>query len=139
VQFHLTALLLGLLFAAAIGVGDPGWLNLAAASAAGGQLLLLALGFFRLIASESIELRGTARLLSTVLQSRFVARGVLLSAGGLVVPLLSGGWGEWGRSGMWVAILLVLGGEILGRYLFFVSVVPKHMAAPYMALESEAA
>ena len=30
-------------------------------------------------------------------------------------------------------------GEMLGRYLFFVSVVPKHMAAPYLAAASEAA
>ena len=37
------------------------------------------------------------------------------------------------------ALTLALVGEILGRYLFFVSVVPKHLAAPYVAAASEAA
>jgi hypothetical protein len=40
---------------------------------------------------------------------------------------------------MAAALLLAVGGEILGRYLFFVSVVPKHMAAPYVAAASEGA
>jgi len=38
-----------------------------------------------------------------------------------------------------LALLLALAGEIAGRYLFFVSVVPRHMAAPYLAAGSEAA
>jgi len=38
-----------------------------------------------------------------------------------------------------LALTLAIVGEILGRYLFFVSVVPKHMAAPYVAVEGEAA
>jgi DMSO reductase anchor subunit len=37
-----------------------------------------------------------------------------------------------------VALLLAVAGEIVGRYLFFVSVVPKHLAAPYIASASEA-
>jgi hypothetical protein len=40
---------------------------------------------------------------------------------------------------MATALLLALGGEILGRYLFFVSVVPTHMVAPYIPAGSEAA
>ena len=43
--------------------------------------VLLALRFFRCIASDSLELRGTARLLSTVLAAALVARGVLLALG----------------------------------------------------------
>jgi hypothetical protein len=38
-----------------------------------------------------------------------------------------------------LSLALAIGAEILGRYLFFVSVVPKHMAAPYVAVEGEAA
>ena len=38
-----------------------------------------------------------------------------------------------------LALALALGGEILGRYLFFVSAVPTHLAAPYLPLQSEAA
>jgi DMSO reductase anchor subunit len=141
VQFHLTAGVLGPLFAAAVGAGDRGWLAVAAASMAGAGIVLLALRFFRLIASESVELRGTARLLSTVLASRLVLRGALLAAGGIVLPLLAAGQQAPASAGSVsiVALLLVVAGELLGRYLFFVSVVPTHMAAPYLALASEAA
>src|SRR5690606_27298502 len=87
VQFCLTAAVLGPLFAAAIGAGHTSWLTGAAVTIGGGQLLLLAARFFRLIASDSIELRGTARLLSTTLASRFVLRGALLVVGAMVLPL----------------------------------------------------
>jgi formate dehydrogenase iron-sulfur subunit len=137
-QFNLTALTLGPLLAAAIGAGDVRWLGLCAACGAGAQLLLLAVRFFRLTASDGVELRGTARLLSTVLMSRLVARGVLLAIGGVVLPLIAGSRAMH-PAVLWLAFALALGAEIIGRYLFFVSVVPKHMAAPYLAMESEAA
>jgi formate dehydrogenase iron-sulfur subunit len=137
-QFNLTAIALGPLLAAAIGAGDIRWLGMGAACGAGGQLLLLAVRFFRLTASDSVELRGTARLLSTVLMSRFVARGALLAAGGVVLPLMAG-TRVMHPAVLWAAFALALGAELIGRYLFFVSVVPKHMAAPYLSLESEAA
>ena len=38
-----------------------------------------------------------------------------------------------------LSLALAIAAEIVERYLFFVSVVPKHMAAPYVAVESEAA
>ncbi len=133
-QFNLTAAALGPLFAAAVGASDERWVTLAAAAMAAAQLLLVALRFFRLIASGSIELQGTARLLSTTLQSRFIARGLLVVLGGVVLPLVASHPAVLGA-----ALVLALGGEILGRYLFFVSVVPKHMATPYLELGSEAA
>ena len=140
VQFALTAGVLGPPFAAAVGAGHLHWLAPAALTLAGMQLVLLALRFFRLIAADSVELRGTARLLSTVLVSRFLTRGLLLAAGGVVLPLLWGGSGWWGGwVGASLSLLLTLGSELLGRYLFFVSVVPCHMAAPYLALEVDAA
>jgi hypothetical protein len=37
------------------------------------------------------------------------------------------------------AFALALAGEILSRHLFFVSVVPKNMAAPYLAASQSAA
>src|SRR5687768_4570219 len=130
-QFNLTGALLGPLLAAAIGIGDPRWLAIASASMAGAQFVLLTIRFLRCIASDSLELKGTARLLSTVFAKHLVARGVLLAAGAIVLPLLVGP----------AALALAFGvaAEILGRYLFFVSVVPKHMAAPYIPVESEAA
>ena len=51
-----------------------------------------------------------------------------------MLPLLS-----HGRSLTTTAFALALAGEILSRYLFFVSVVPKNMAAPYLAAEQNAA
>ena len=40
---------------------------------------------------------------------------------------------------MGAALALALAGEILGRYLFFVSVVPRQMAAAYLPAAREAA
>ena len=79
-------------------------------------------------ASDSFELQASARLLSTVLATRFLARGALLIFGGIVLPLLLPT-----SFGMFASLALTLGGEILGRYLFFVSVVPKNMAASYLS------
>jgi hypothetical protein len=79
-------------------------------------------------------LQASARLLSTTLSSRFLARGTLLIVGGIVLPLL------WPTAiGTSVALALALVGEILGRYLFFVSVVPKNMAASYLSSGKAAA
>ena len=130
-QFNLTGALLGPLFATALAVGDPKWLAIASATMAGAQFVLLAVRFLRCIASDSLELKGTARLLSTVFAKHLVARGVLLAAGAIVLPLLG--------APAAFALALAFGAEILGRYLFFVSVVPKHMATPYVPVESEAA
>jgi Fe-S-cluster-containing dehydrogenase component/DMSO reductase anchor subunit len=129
-QFNLTGALLGPLFALAVGVGDHTWLASAAATMAGAQIVLLALRFLRCIASDSLELKGTARLLSTVFAKHLVARGVLLAAGAIVLPLLVAPTA--------LALTLALGAEVLGRYLFFVSAVPKHMAAPYVPVENAA-
>ena len=134
VQFNLTAACLGPLLAAALGTTDSHRLPLAAATMAGVQLVFVAVRFVQLIASGSIELQGTARLLSTRFRSQFITRGVLLSLGGVVLPLVATGAAAW-----WAALAVALAAEILGRYLFFVSVVPKHMAAPYLQIGSEAA
>ena len=78
-QFNLTAAVLGPLFAAVVGGGSLRWLAIGATTMAGAQFVLLALRLFRCISSDSIELRGTARLLSTVLKGRLLLRGVLLA------------------------------------------------------------
>ena len=133
-QFNLTAATLGPLFAAALGSIDPHRLSVSVAIAAAANVVLVALCFVRLIASRDVELQGTARLLSTTFRSHFIARGVLLAFGGVVLPLVATGSGL-----MWAALLLTLAAEILGRYLFFVTVVPKHLASPYLQIGSEAA
>jgi Fe-S-cluster-containing dehydrogenase component/DMSO reductase anchor subunit len=142
VEFNLTAGVLGPLFAAAVGAGSPRWLAAAAAAMAAAQFALIGVRFLRGIASDSLELRGTARLLSTVLSRHVLWRSLLLAAGGIALPL-------WASAGplapayvgvaMAAALILALAGELLGRYLFFVSVVPKHLAAPYLATAREAA
>ncbi len=58
----------------------------------------------------------------------------MLIGGAIALPLFAGG-----RWGMGLALAVALCGEILGRYLFFVSVVPKNMAAPYVVAGSMAA
>jgi Fe-S-cluster-containing dehydrogenase component/DMSO reductase anchor subunit len=134
VQFNLTAAALGPLLAAALAASDVRPLAVTAVVMAGAQLVLVTLCFVRLIASGSIELQGTARLLSTTFRPHFIIRGVLLAVGGVVLPLVATGATVW-----WAALALALAAEILGRYLFFVSVVPKHLAAPYLQIGSEAA
>ena len=131
VQFNLTAAILGPLFAAAVGTGDSRWLAVAAATMAGAELVVLALRFFRLSASDAVELQTTARLLATTLASRLIARGGLLALGAIALPLFTSH-----PAVLWVALALALGSEALGRYLFFVSAVPKHMVAPYLGSEA---
>jgi hypothetical protein len=112
-------------------VGDRGWLAIASATMAGAQFVLLA-------CASSAASRPTA---SSCKARRACSR-----------PCLRSIW--WRAVSCWpsarsccrcsalqrpFALALRIGAEILGRYLFFVSVVPKHMAAPYVRSESEAA
>jgi formate dehydrogenase iron-sulfur subunit len=131
VQFQLVAATLGARFVAAIGVGNPRWLAVASAVMAGAQLTTLALRFFRLSASETVELRASATLLSTRFASHFLIRGVLLALGAMALPLFSSA-----SLVLWLAFAATLAAETLGRYLFFVSAVPKHMTAPYLGNEA---
>jgi DMSO reductase anchor subunit len=133
-DFFLSGAILGPLFAANIGAGSGRLLALITVAAAAAQLLNNALRFLRLNASESFERQSTARLLSTVLASRFLLRCALLIAGGIALPLLSSS-----HVGLALAFVFSSAGEILGRYLFYVSVVPKNIAASYIASETEAA
>jgi formate dehydrogenase iron-sulfur subunit len=133
-EFYLTGALLGPLLVASLGVGDRRWLVAAAVAAAGAQLLNQAIRFFWMTASDWFELQASARLLSTALASKFLVRGFLLIFGGIVLPLL------WPTTfGTCTSFALALCGEFLGRYLFFVSVVPKNMAASYLSAGKAAA
>ena len=132
-DFLLTASLLGPLFAVAIGGAQGRLLTLIGVAAASAQLLNQTLRFLWLIASDSFELQASARLLSTTLAKAFLLRGALLIAGGIVLPLSSPDLARF------AALVVAFGGEIVGRYLFYVSVVPKNMAAPYLATQERAA
>ncbi|MDO8794904.1 MAG: DmsC/YnfH family molybdoenzyme membrane anchor subunit, partial [Vicinamibacterales bacterium] len=152
IQFVATAALAGPLCAALIAPGAVAGLALGAAGGTGIALTLVGLRVLRLMASERVELRGTARLLSTNFRLHLVARVALLVLGGIVLPLAAAGaipsvaQTDAAVLGlplrdlvMGAALAVTAGAEILGRYLFFVSAVPTHMAAPYLALGSEAA
>ena len=90
--------------------------------------------FFWLTASDSFELQASARLLSTTLASPFLGSGALLCLGGIILPLFVPT-----RAGACVSLLIALIGQVLGRYVFFVSVVPKNMAASYLSAGKAAA
>lgn len=126
-DFFLTAALLGPLFAVAIGAAQGRLLTLVGVAAASAQLLNQTLRFLWLIASDAFELQASARLLSTTLAKALLLRGSLLLAGGIALPL-SGLGGAYSA-----ALALAFAGEIVGRYLFYVSVVPKNLASPYLA------
>lgn len=122
-EFSLAAALLGSLFAASTGTGGriPVWF---AVAGAGAQLLVQASKVLWLARSEEFELRASSRLLSGPLHRAFLIRLGLLALGGILLPL----------SGFPVISLpLALAGEILGRYLFFVSVVPTTAAASFFS------
>jgi Fe-S-cluster-containing dehydrogenase component/DMSO reductase anchor subunit len=131
VQFNLTALTLGPLFAAAAGAGNSRGLAVACAAMAGAQFVVLALKLFRLSGADTVELQASSRLLATTLRRPFIARGVLLALGAIALPLFTSN-----APVLWAAFGLALAGEIIGRYLFFVSAVPKHPAAPYLGSEA---
>jgi DMSO reductase iron-sulfur subunit len=120
-EFVLTGLLLGPLFVASLGVSSS-VLPVVGAAAAIAQLLNQIAKFVALMRSEEFEKQASARLLSQELARPFLVRLVLLVAGGVALPLA--GW-------MTAGSLLALAGELLGRYLFFVSVVPKNMALSF--------
>jgi formate dehydrogenase iron-sulfur subunit len=130
-EFFSTVLLLGPMFVWALETGrlsalDQVWLARAAAFGGAAQLLTQLLKFFWMSRAERFELRASALLLSGRLQSAFLIRLGLLLVAGIVLPLTA-------QSLAWSALtfLLTLGGEWLGRWLFFVSVVPKNTAAAF--------
>ena len=132
-EFHLTGLLLGSLLVAGLGVGDRRWLTVAAVAIAGASLLNQVIRFFWMTRSDSFELQASAKLLSTALASAVLVRGGLLVVGGVVLPLL---WLT--PMGTYTSFVVTLTAETLGRYLFFVSVVPKNMAASYLLARTAA-
>jgi hypothetical protein len=85
------------------------------------------LKLFRLSRSDAFELRASARLLVKDLSSLFLLRLGLLVIGGIVLPLA--GFEKF-------ALLPALAGELTSRYLFFVSVVPRNIAASFIAKEA---
>jgi formate dehydrogenase iron-sulfur subunit len=133
-EFFATALVLGPLFVFAVDGRVPVWVPIAAAVGASSQLLTQALKFLWLARSEAFELRASSLLLSGRLRNLFLARMGILVAGGILMPLLARS-----KTEIVAAFAAALFGELLGRYLFFVSVVPKNVAAAFTSANRRAA
>jgi len=138
-EFFSTALLLGPLFVWSLDIRtlsnvDQIWLARAVVAGGAAQLLTQVLKFLWLSRSEQFELRASALLLSGRLQNAFLIRLGVLIAAGIVLPLTT--HSHWTVA---VALALALAGEWLGRWLFFVSVVPKNIAAAFTAAGRAAA
>ena len=127
VDFHLTGLLTGAAFLSALGAGVPAWIVAALAAA---QLLNQAARLLRLALSDEFELLASARLISQDLRRVFHLRLGLLILGGIALTLT-------GHARL--AFPLILAGEFAGRWLFFVSVVPRNMALPWLSQGGRAA
>jgi DMSO reductase iron-sulfur subunit len=123
-EFFATALLLGPLFVGLISVAGAPWVAWMAAAGAAAQLAVQTLKFLWLAQSDAFELRASSLLLARRLRGWFLIRlGLLIAAG--VIALLSF------KTAPAAAFALALAGELLGRWLFFVSVVPKSMGAAF--------
>jgi formate dehydrogenase iron-sulfur subunit len=133
-EFFSTALLLGPMFVRLTGVSDAPWLDWAAASGAAAQLITQTAKFLWLTQSETFELRASSLLLSRRFRGAFLTRLGLLVVAGIVLPLAFES-----KVAVIAAFALSLAGEWLGRWLFFVTVVPKNMAAAFPARSKVAA
>ncbi len=117
-----------------LGGAIPSWVRLTAVAGASVQLIAQMLKFLWLSRSEVFELRASSLLLSGRLQNLFLTRLAVLAVAGVLLPLVATrGWM------IAVAFAMALAGEWLGRYLFFVSVVPKNIAAAFTSGERAAA
>lgn len=105
-------------------------------SAAAGQLLILARHFLHMADETNHELKGTAKLLTQNFSKVFFARLTTLFIGGILLPLVMirlggqlSGTQQVAMGGLIAALLIF--SEFAGRYLFFVTVVPKNMAGGF--------
>lgn len=130
-EFYSTALLLGPLFVQMLLLKTsdgpiPSWVRFTSVAGASAQLTVQLLKFLSLSRSEIFELRASSLLLSGRFQNLFLTRLAVLVVAGVLLPLLA--TSEWTIA---AAFAMALAGEWLGRYLFFVSVVPKNIAAAF--------
>jgi DMSO reductase anchor subunit len=137
-EFYATALLLGPLFVEALltslRIPVPAWNTYGVVAGASLQLVVQVVKFLWLSRSEVFELRASSLLLSGRLRNLFLTRLAVLIVAGILLPLsATHGWP------IPAAFVMALSGEWLGRYLFFVSVVPKNIAAAFTSGERMAA
>ena len=123
-EFFSTALLLGSLFMHVMSP-DQIWIGWAAVAGGAAQLITQTLKFLWMSQSDTFELRASSLLLSGQVRRQFLIRlGILVS----VIALALGTSSTLEAA---AALAVAFAGEVLGRWLFFVSVVPKNMAAAF--------
>ena len=133
-EFYSTGLLLGPMFVGAMGVAASApWVLWAGVAGAGAQLLTQTLKLLWLLQSEEFEMRASALLLSGRLRQALLGRLGILVIAGIAIPLSFDS--TWARV---LALALALAGEWLGRWLFFVSVVGKNLAAAFTGMRRAA-
>jgi len=133
-EFFLTALLLGPLLAGCfLGPSITGPMRWLAPAAAVAQLLLQLMKLAWLLVSEEPGLRQSGLLLAGILKRKYALRLVLLATTAILASTGAS------REIYATAFGIALAAEILGRYLFFVSVVPRNIAASFFGPAREAA
>jgi formate dehydrogenase iron-sulfur subunit len=128
-EFYATALLLGSLFVRVMNPEQP-WVGVAVALGAGAQLLTQAMKFLIMSQSETFELRGSSSLLAGRVKRWFLGRLAILVAL-IAMGVLAAVNVEASLTWAIAALLVGIVGEVLGRWLFFVTVVPKNIAAAF--------
>jgi formate dehydrogenase iron-sulfur subunit len=129
-EFFLTACLLGPLLVRAAGLQLHSTLAMTAAVAASAQLVTQIAKLLWLARDESAENQASSALLLYRLRSMFLLRIALLLAGGVVLPLMSTVTSAAPFAAVG-ALLVALAGELIGRWLFFISSTPKNIAAGF--------
>ena len=125
-EFFSTALMLGPAFVHTVDSHAPRAALFASVCGAAAQLIAQSGKFVWLAQSEAFELRSSSMLLAGKLRGLFSIRLAILVLAGIVMPLAA--TSAWALA---LAFAACLAGELLGRYLFFVSVVPKNIAAAF--------
>ena len=128
-EFYATAFLLGSA-GANILVGSSPLTRSVTFLAGSATVLVAGLKILWLARSKVHERQGAFVLLRTVLANRLFLRFLLLGVGLLILPFARANWATI------LTALVLIAGEFLGRYLFFVSVVPTNIATEYLSAEA---
>jgi len=128
-EFYLTAALLGSAGANVLSAGS-GIAHTAIFFAAIATFLAGCCRIVWLARSKAHERRGTFTLLFTVLANLLTLRMLLLCGALLLLTLFQNTWLNMGIA------LMLISEEFIGRYLFFVSVVPSNIATEYLSVEA---
>jgi DMSO reductase iron-sulfur subunit len=123
-EFYFSAVLTGTLASSIFTPVPQRTLAQVTAFAAIALVIQQAVKFAWLLHSRQFELRASGELLRFRFFPLFATRICSLTALSLALILFD--------YHLWLCLVAAIGMELAGRYLFFVSVVPKNMAAPYL-------